>query len=318
MTGTLLSLGSINADFQVRVDAPPGEAETLQAHQFSRLPGGKAGNTAYLGALFGLDSHLLGRVGDDELARQALAPLREAGVLLDGVTCSRNESTAVSMITVPPDGKKQIVLAGNANEDWDEDAIARMLSRIVEAPRPCYLVADYEIPREVVDRALACAIEHQVPVVLDPSFAERIDLARLEGIAAITPNVEEATTLVGSKVETPEQAADAALLLRRHGVGLACVKLSDGGAVVAGADGVFHVPSAKMEVVDSTGAGDAFTGVLAIALLKGLAPLDAVAWAVAASDLAVTGYGSQPAYAAPERVEEHARQRRAQARPLRD
>jgi len=318
MTGTLLSLGSINADFQVRVQAPPGQAETLQAHDFARLSGGKAANTAYLGALFGLDSQLLGRVGDDELAHQALAPLQKAGVNIGGVSRSRRCATAVSMIMVPPDGKKQIVLAGNANEDWDEAATQAVLASIAAAPYPACLVVDYEIPACVADRAIALAISRQVPVVLDPSFADRIDPCRLAGVTAITPNGEEAAQLVDTRIDSPKQAAQAAKTLFARGVGLACIKLGDGGAIMAHDQGVFHIPAGDVSMVDSTGGGDAFTGVLAIALLKGFTPLQAVCWAVVAADLAVTGYGSQPAYAGPQQVGELAARRLLQVSRLND
>src|SRR5690606_2899746 len=119
---TLLSLGSINADIQMRADAALGSSEMLPAIDPCRLPGRKAGNRAYLGALFGLRSRLVGRVGDDELATQALTPLARAGVDISGVSRAKGCATAVSVIIVPPDGKKHIVLASNANDCWDDAA----------------------------------------------------------------------------------------------------------------------------------------------------------------------------------------------------
>ena len=306
MGATLLSLGSINADFQVRVDDPPGTVETLLAHDLCRLGGGKAANRAFLGRLYGLDCHLLGRVGADDLAEQALAPLRQVGVNLEGVSRSTSAGTAVSMIMVPPQGKKHIVLASNANDDWDEAAIADVLERIAQASRPSWLTVDCEIPAAVASRALAQARRAGMPVLLDPSFAQRVDLGWLDGLAAITPNCEETSGLLGTHVETLEQAARAVRELSRRGVHIACVKLADGGAVLAHEDGVYHVPGAGMTVVDSTGAGDAFSGVLAVCLVQGFTPLEAACRAVAASDLSVGGYGSQPAYPSPAQIEGHA------------
>src|SRR4051794_13913198 len=98
----VLSLGSINADFQVRVDQPVGELETTAGHDLCRFSGGKAANVALLARRLGHPASLLGRVGSDDLAEQALGPLRAEGVDIDGVRIGRDAQTAVAMILVPP------------------------------------------------------------------------------------------------------------------------------------------------------------------------------------------------------------------------
>lgn len=299
---TLLSLGSINADFQVRVDAPVGSRETLLAHTFSRFAGGKASNTAWLGAVFGHRSLLLGRVGDDDLAEQALGALREAGVDLSGVTVAAGEATAVSMIMVPPDAKKHIVLAANANDCWDEAAIAATVGVIERSPLPACLVVDCEVPTTVVMRAVEAARRTGIAVVLDPSFPERVPPELLCNLNAVTPNVSEARALTGCDIHSPRHAARAARRLRATGVRIACIKLDDGGCVLDAGNGALHLPSGNMQPTDTTGAGDAFTGVFAIALLEGRDPVEAAAWGAAAANLAVTGYGSKPAYPPREQI----------------
>ncbi|MBA1275920.1 ribokinase [Pseudomonas azotifigens] len=293
---TLLSLGSINADFQVRVDQPPGSQETLLAHDFCRLAGGKASNTAWLGATFGHRSLLLGRVGDDELAEQALGSLREAGVDITGVTQAKGEPTAVSMIMVPPDGKKHIVLATNANDCWDDSATAAMVRQIERTESPACLVVNCEVPAAVVLQAAKAARGKDIPVVLDPSFPDRVPDELLPCLYAVTPNTSEAQALTGREIQNLQDAAWAARQLRDRGVRIACVKLGDGGCVLDAGEGALHVPPGEVRPIDSTGAGDAFTGVFAIALLEGREPHEAAAWGVAAANLAVTAYGSKPAY----------------------
>lgn len=304
---TLLSLGSINADFQVRVDEPAGSRETQLAHDLCRLSGGKASNTAFLGARFGHRSLLLGRVGDDELAEQALAPLRQAGVEVDHVGRAAGQSTGVSMIMVPPDAKKNIVLATNANDCWDEAAIDAMIAVIDGCETPACLVLDYEVPARVVNKALEAATRKDIPAVLDPSFPDRVDEELLPKLHAITPNVSEAEGLVGHSLGSMDKLADAARQLQRDGPALVCIKLGDGGCVLATTELTLHIPPSEVEPVDTTGAGDAFTGVFAVALLEGLEPPEAAAWGVAAANLAVTGYGSQPAYPDRQQVVELAR-----------
>ncbi|MDZ8259287.1 carbohydrate kinase family protein [Nostoc sp. ChiQUE01b] len=122
--GSIISLGSVNADFQVRVDRRPNLSETLLASDFLQLSGGKAANVAYLARKLGLPAVLIAHVGTDTLAEQALKPLREIEVDLQYVNTIEGKPTGVSMITVPPDGKKGIILAGNANNIWTKEDIA--------------------------------------------------------------------------------------------------------------------------------------------------------------------------------------------------
>lgn len=289
----LFALGSVNADFQMRLDAATGSAETLPAHHFMRLSGGKAANVALLARRLGCEATLLGRTGRDDLAEQALAPLRAAGVDLAGLTQTPAQATAVSVITVPPDGKKHIVLANNANDAWDESAIAQA-EALLRAAAPCaLLVADYEVPAAVVQRALQAARARGLPVVLDPSFPDRVDKPLLRGLRAITPNGEEAQALTGVDCA---QELECARALAALGPQIVCLKLSDGGCVLGWQGRYTRLRAPRMEVVDSTGAGDAFTGAFAVALLEGRDPLQAARHGVAASALAVTVYGSQPAY----------------------
>jgi ribokinase len=294
---TVISLGSINADFQVRVNHPVGSSDMLQASQFERFSGGKSANTAFLAARLGHRSVLLGRVGDDELAQQALDPLADAGVNVSGVTRASGKPTGLSMILVPPDCKKHIALAPNANDSWDEEAIASIEQRISRVSKPACLIINYEIPAPVVRRAVEAAGKQGLPVILDPSFADRVERTLLRQMHCITPNVTETAGLVGRNVKSVAEAAGAAAELRNSGVQLVCVKLGDGGCVLASRDELIHIPAAQVDVSDTTGAGDAFTTALAVALLEDRSPREAAAWGVASANLAVTGYGSQAAYA---------------------
>ncbi|SEQ42617.1 ribokinase [Faunimonas pinastri] len=296
----LLSLGSVNADFQMRVARWPEVSETLMASDFVRLSGGKAANRAFLAAKFGLPTRLIGMTGDDDLREQALGALRDAGVDLDCVYATGEQPTAVSMITVPPDGKKGIVLAANANRCWSEDSVGEALQAIRGAPDGSVLSLDVEVPPDVARRAIEAAQECGIPVILDPSPAE--DAGDLAGkVGYLAPNAGEAKALADIDTEAVEGARRAALALRERGAGTVFVKLGDGGCVLAGDEGVVHVPAEPVDVVDTTGAGDAFSGALAVAILLGKPVREAACFAVATASLAVTGYGSQPAY--PERAD---------------
>ncbi len=300
----LLSLGSINADFQMQLDRPLGSAETLPAHRFTRLSGGKAANRAFLARRLGVPAWLLGRVGDDDLREQALGILGERGVDLAGVSTAPGCATAFSVIAVPHDGKKGILLAGNANDSWDDAAVQSAADRVAAAPAGSVLSVDYEVPAGVVRRAAEAARARGVALVVDPSWPDRVEREVLAGALAVAPNAEEAEALVGVKAADPASAAEAARRLAALGPRLAFVKLEDGGCVLAEAGGaVTHIPPVEVPVVDTTGAGDAFTGALAVALLERKPARDAALFAVAASHAAVSAWGSQPAYPDRARIE---------------
>ena len=292
----VLSLGSINADFQMRADRRPEVSETLLARDFVRLGGGKAANVAFLARRLGREAVLLGRVGSDDLAEQALAPLREAGVDLRHVARVEGADTAVSVITVPPDGKKGIVLAPNANEVWEDGDPDRLGEIIGSAPEGSILVIDSEVPAFVTEAAARSARRCGLCILLDPSPADRVSDALLSSVDVVVPNPSEAETLTGIAVDGPDAAARAARALLGRGCKVACVKLPDGGCIVAQGEDLCHVTAGQVEVVDTTGAGDAFAGAMAVALSEGQGAVAAAVFATAAASHAVTGYGSQPAY----------------------
>lgn len=303
MPQQLLSLGSINADFQVRVDRPPGQAETQRAHALGRFSGGKAANVAVLARRLGCEVQLLGRVGDDDLSVQALAPLRDAGIDIRGVRRAPNADTAVSMIAVPPSGKKKILLAGEANLGYDEIDIASIERTIEAAPSDAMLVVDYEITPAAASRAIEAAHARGLRVVVDPSFPKAVERRVLPQVLALTPNESEALELAGTPDAGHAGLEPAARALSALGPPIVCIKLEDGGCLLWHEGQAWHRRALPVEPTDTTGAGDAFTAAFAVALLEGGTPAEASAYAVAATELAVATYGSQPAYPDRERLQ---------------
>ena len=302
--GIVISLGSVNADFQVRVERRPDLSETLLASHFLQLGGGKAANVAYLGRKLGIPATLVAHVGTDTLAEQALKPLREMGVNLQYVKAIAGQPTGVSMIAVPPDGKKGIILAGNANNVWSQEDIPEVREAISNAPAGSVLVVDYEIVPSIVEAAIAVADERDFPVILDPSPVNRVEQKVFPKVTYIVPDAGEAKKLTDIAIDSVEHAIQAAHRFLEQGVKHACVKLKDGGCVVVNHEMTLHVPPVPVEVVDATGAGDAFAGALAVAVLEGQSLQDAACFATAASHVTVTRYGSQPAYPTRSEIDE--------------
>jgi ribokinase len=294
--GWVISLGSVNADFQVRVDRRPDLSETLLASDFLQLSGGKAANVAYLTRKLGHPARLIAHVGTDHLAEQALKPLQEAGVDLQFVHQVEGEPTGVSMITVPPDGQKGIILAANANLAWKQEDISTVQDAIASAPAGSVLVVDYEVAQFIVEAAIATACEHNIPVILDPSPADRVNQSLFSKVTYLVPDAGEAEKLATIKIDSVDHARQAAQYFLKQGVKNPCVKLKDGGCVLVNHEQMLHIPPVSVDVVDATGAGDAFAGALAVAVLEGRSLRDAITFATAASHVTVTRYGSQPAY----------------------
>ncbi|HEY9556919.1 MAG TPA: PfkB family carbohydrate kinase [Acidimicrobiales bacterium] len=291
----IISLGSINADFAVRAEEVPSGPGAILAHDLLRTSGGKAANVAVLARRLGAPASLLACVGDDDLADQALAGPRAEDVDLTGVR-RRPGPTAYSSITVPRDGAKSIVLALNANDEWADDADA-VRDDVRGAPAGSVVVVDLEVPELLARAALEAAREQNLTTVLDPAPPQRLDEELLALADHVIPDHQEAEQLTDVDTESIEGAERAAAQLRERGARTAHVKLADGGCVTASPEGVWIVEAPDdVEVVDATGAGDAFAGGLSWALLMGEPVERAAAIAVAAATCAVTAYGSQESY----------------------
>lgn len=300
--GIIISLGSVNADFQVRVDQEPGSTTTMLAHDFKRLSGGKAANVAYLAQRLGSSALLLAHVGKDDLGEQALHPLKDIGIDLRYVRKIEDVATGMSMITVPPSGKKKIILAPNANDNWeveDQDVVREVIQ---QAPDGSVLVVDYEVPPFIVKCAIDTAYKKKFTVMLDPSPANRVDKELFAKIDFISPDASETEELTGIKPDAVEHAINAAKVLIDEGVKAAIIRLEEGGCVAMNRETMLHVPPVPIEVVDTTGAGDGFAGAFAVAILEQQSLRDAVCFASAVSLKSITAYGSQPAYPSREEI----------------
>jgi ribokinase len=291
--GQLISVGSINADHQMRVERAPGTGTTL-AGSLLRTSGGKGANVAYAVARWGGTAILVGSVGDDDLAALALGAPRAVGVDVRLVG-TVSGGTGLSTVAVDAEGAKSILLALEANDEpySDPDGLVRAIR---EAPDRSVLVVDGEVHRGLAAVALESGRGH-LTVVLDPAPPERVDPQMLGAADHLVPDHHEASELSGVVVDDAASALRAARSLRRQGPTHVHVKLPLGGCASAGPDGecILEAPS-DLDVVDTTGAGDAFAAGLSWALLTGATGTEAARVATAASACAVTAWGSQQSY----------------------
>jgi len=267
MSYGLSVLGSINLDLIVQVKSLPKAGETVTGGRFSSLPGGKGANVAVAARRLGAETEIIGTVGDDDYAKQALVNLEREGVYLDAVK-TVEAHTGLAFISVSEDGENQIAVASGANGIFAAKDLPKLCSD--------YLITQFEIPLETIAAALgeykgfvavnASPVTRHVEAILaradliivNQGEAEAYDLSGHEGLVAITLGGEGA-------------------------------ELWRGGVLVA------HAKPPKVEVVDTTGAGDAFAAGLVVALAEGQSEADALRFACVVGALTTTKLGTQTA-----------------------
>jgi len=293
-------VGSINQDFVLSVERRPEPGETVTEAQLSKGNGGKGANQAAAAALLGAGVTFLARVGDDGLGEPLVEALTSKGVDTSPIEASPGWSTGTAFITLTPDGENAITVAPGANRSLTADDVDEASEAIGDAR---VLVAQMEVPLEVVLRAVEVASRQGTRAIVNLAPTREVPRELLEKLDPLVVNEHEAAFLLGEKVEGVDGALSAAPELLGLGPTSAVITLGKDGAVFSDGDSTSHVPSPEVEVVDTTGAGDAFVGALASQLARDASLEDAVAYAVRAGAAAVTKEGAQGALPTPESVE---------------
>lgn len=290
----IVVVGSINLDLVSRVTRLPRPGETVHGQTLSRFPGGKGANQAVAAARLGARCTMIGRVGDDPFGPGLIASLAEAGVCTDRVAVTADCSSGVALIGVEDSGQNAITIVGGANARLSPEDVAQHADAIANADA---LLVQLEVPLATVEAALAVARRAGVRTILDPAPAPDGPLpAACLDVDLLSPNQSEAEALTGLPVPDAGSAAAVAERLQEQGARAVALKLGEHGALWLDADGSSRlVPTARVDVVDTTAAGDAFTAALAVALARGDDPMTATRFACAAGTLATTRPGAQAA-----------------------
>lgn len=287
----LTVFGSANMDLVATVPTAPALGETVTGREFRTIPGGKGANQAVAAARAGSAVHMVGAVGKDEFGDQLRAALEESGVTTTGLRAAPT-SSGTAHITVDDSGANSIIVIPGANATLtaltpqDEERIGQSDA----------LLLQLETPMEGVVAAALAARARGVRTVLTPAPTQQLPPELLAATDLLVPNEHEAADLTG--LEDPLGAAVALLDLVPEVV----VTLGARGSVYAarGAEPL-TVPALPVTAVDTTAAGDTFVGALCTAYAEGRAMPEALAWASAASALAVQRPGASSSM--PERAE---------------
>lgn len=279
----------------LRTSHMPVFGETLLGSDFDLGPGGKGSNQAVGIARLGADSYFAGIIGRDMLGEVATKLYAQEGVNTTYLHQTDRMPTGVGFIILNQAGENGIILDVAANKLVDAAFVDSVEAQIA---RSDVVMSVLELPVEAAGRAMQLGRKHGVRTILNPAPATRLEAAILQHVDYLTPNETELRILLGLRPDDPTPTETLAHRLREQGVANLIVTRGEKGALVLTADEIYTVPGVEVEVIDTTGAGDAFNSGLAVSLAQGKTLPEAVKYANCAGALACTKLGVIPALAA--------------------
>jgi ribokinase len=273
-------IGSSSMDLVVTSAKRPGAGETVLGDNFDTVPGGKGANQAVAAARLGADVYMIGCVGDDPYGKEILENFKRNGVHTDYVEPVTGEKSGTAHIILA-EGDNSIVVVKGANDLVTPEYVEKTADFL----KTCDLIMiQQEIPEETVEYVADLCNKIEVPLLLNPAPARKISLKVIDGASYLTPNEHEADVLFkGAKPsEALKQYPNKVIITE----GAAGVRYHNGTEEIL-------VPSFKVEVVDTTGAGDTFNAAFGTALAEGQSMEESLRFANRAASLSVTGFGAQ-------------------------
>ena len=295
MTKPISILGIFVADLTFRTDRMPLKGETFIGNSFKIGPGGKGSNQAVASRRAGAETIFISKIGKDTFGEMAMKLYADEGINAEYVWEIADMVTGVASIVVNEETSENVIIVvpGAADAMVPEDL------DVAEAgiAKSSFFMASLEVPIPVMQRGLEVAKRNGVPTILNPAPAAILPDEVYELSDYFTPNETEAAMLAGISVENVLHAESAAKIFLERGVKTAVITLGELGVYVRNAEISQHVPSFDMgeQVLDTTGAGDAFNGGFAHALAEGMSLIEAVRFGSATAAISVTRLGTAPA-----------------------
>lgn len=296
----IVVVGSSNMDLVVKAPRIPSVGETILGEDFLMTPGGKGANQAVAAAKLGAEVYFVAKLGNDIFGEQSLANFAKASIRTEYITRTDEAPSGVALITVDDTGDNMIVVAPGANGILSPGDVEKAQSAIASSGA---LVAQLEVPLETVECAARLASRSGVPFILDPAPAQKLSTKLIEMVDVLTPNETEAQILTGIEVVNEDSARMAAGRLLARGVKAVVLTMGAKGFLLSDNERTEFVVAIKVDAVDTTAAGDAFTGALAVGLARGQAFRDAALFANHVAALSVMTMGAQSSMPSAEQVE---------------
>ena len=293
MAPRIAVVGSANTDLITFSDTFPRPGETIFGQNFDLGFGGKGANQAIAARLCGAEVVMVARVGNDLFGEATIKNFASFGIDTTHVKIVPGVPTGVAPIFVDPSGQNRIIVVKGANDRLlpaDVDAAAAQL-RGVDT-----IILQFEIPLETIYHTVRFARANNIRCIVNPAPALPADLAQIAAADYFIPNETEAELIGGQPVRTVEEAVACANALLRKGFRKVVLTLGARGSLLADKSGAVHVAPYAVTAVDSTGAGDAFIGSLAVFLAEGVAEREAVSRANLYAGLSTTRVGTQKSF----------------------
>lgn len=282
-------IGSLNIDLVVKVDNMPKKGQTLIGSDFNEVPGGKGANQAVAMARLGGAVNMIGKVGADGFGVRLMEQLKNNNVNTNYISVEEC-ATGVAMITVDKNADNSIVVAPGANFKVDKEYIDKSIEAINCSD---IIVLQLETPLETIKYALKKSKELGKYTILNPAPAVKLEDELIANVDLLTPNETELEILSGVEIKSDEDIEKAAKTMIEKGVKELIVTLGSKGSLYINKDGSIFKKSYKVKAVDTTAAGDSYTGALAVALAENKSIEEAMDFASRVGALTVMKEGAQ-------------------------
>ena len=286
-------VGSTNMDLTTYAAQLPKKGETVFAKSFELGFGGKGANQAVAAARLGAEVTMVTKVGEDYFGMKMLENFKRCQVRTEYITRVAGVSSGVAIIIVDEQGNNSILVAKGANEFVDEASVNAAINEIKTSD---ILLLQLEIPIHTVYHAIAVAEKHGVTTLLNPAPAAPLAFGKLKGLSTLVLNEVELGTVLDRPVRNIQEVFDNARRLVNVGIPQVVVTLGEDGAALCADNQEVLIPTLKVTPVDTTGAGDAFIGSLAVFLAQGRPIEDAVQLANYYAAFSTLSRGTQKSY----------------------
>ncbi len=286
----IIVIGSCNTDMVIKSDRLPIPGETVIGGTFLMNSGGKGANQAVAAARQGGKVTFISKTGNDIFGKQSIELYNSEGINTNFIFSDPKAPSGVALIMVDSYGENCISVASGANGNLNPSDVDKAKDEIKTAD---LILMQLEIPIETVEYVAELAAKNGIPVILNPAPARTLSDKLLKNIYLVTPNETEAEILSGIKVINFERAKQAADIISAKGVQNVVITMGSMGVFVKEKDNYYNIIATKVTAIDTTAAGDCFSGTLCVGLSEGKTILEAAKTAAIASALSVTRMGAQ-------------------------